>query len=258
MKKIVFILLLFCVTTYAQEYDFISKDFVEISSMKFQEIKEHNKNLILDIFFENGKLVPKKFMDSVIKKRSLHKFKQRFFKDSIQNKFASVLRKMTEQELKDKAKFDQNYFNEGVKNMKNLKGILVDSLFLEDLLGNKYSMNALKGKVIVLNFWFTKCAPCIKEIPDLNKMVETYGKDKVVYFAITFDKKELIEKFLEKFKIDFTIIPDDKKTINQFKIQYYPTNLIFDQNGKIVFVNEFFMKNMIEDMNKTIKKLVEK
>ena len=45
-----------------------------------------------------------------------------------------------------------------------------------DLLGNAYSIDKLKGKLIVINFWFVECKPCIMEMPDLNKLVEKYKK----------------------------------------------------------------------------------
>lgn len=165
---------------------------------------------------------------------------------------------MSKDELKEQSELSKKHFNDEIKKRKDLKGMLVDSLALVDLEGNRYTMDELKGKVIVLNFWFTKCAPCIKEIPDLNKIKVTFGTEKVAYFAITFDNKEIVENFLEKTKIDFIVIPNDKKTIDQFKTQYFPTNLILDQKGEIVFVSDFFMKNMIEDMNKTLKKLTKK
>jgi thiol-disulfide isomerase/thioredoxin len=163
---------------------------------------------------------------------------------------------MTKEELKEQSELGKKQFNDEIKKRKYLKGLLVDSLSLVDLEGNRYTMQNLKGKVIVLNFWFTKCAPCIKEIPDLNKIKKTFGTENVAYFAITYDNKEIVDTFLEKIKIDFTVIPNDRKTIDQFKTQYFPTNLILDQKGEVVFVSDFFMRNMIEDMNKTIKKLL--
>jgi peroxiredoxin len=83
-------------------------------------------------------------------------------------------------------------------------------------------------------------------------------KDKnVVFFAITFDEKEKVERFLKKFPIDFHVVPQGQKTIDQFGVSFFPTNIILNPEGTVVYVNEFFMKDMIKDMRKTIKKLVQ-
>jgi len=54
-----------------------------------------------------------------------------------------------------------------------------------DINDNKVNTKNLGGKIIVLNFWFIKCPPCIREMPELNKITETYKSDSsVVFFAI--------------------------------------------------------------------------
>lgn len=94
-------------------------------------------------------------------------------------------------------------------------------------------MESLKGKIIVLNFWFTNCAPCIEEMPDLNKMKAKYQKEDVEFFAITFNKKDLITPFLEKIKLDYIIIPNDQNTIDDFQIKFFPTNILINKEGKL-------------------------
>ncbi len=98
MRKITILFLLFSYSIWAQEYNFLSKDYEEISSLKLQEYKQKDKDLILELFFENGEIVTKKFFDSIIENKFSHQFKQRFFRDSIQNKFATVLKKMSKEE----------------------------------------------------------------------------------------------------------------------------------------------------------------
>ena len=122
--------------------------------------------------------------------------------------------------------------------------------------GNKYSIESLRNKIIVLNFWFTNCAPCIKEMPDLNKMKEKYQKEDVVFFAITYNKKELVKPFLERTKLDFIIIPNDQKTIDDFQIKFFPTNILINKEGKVEFINETFVSNGIEIIDNKIEKLL--
>jgi thiol-disulfide isomerase/thioredoxin len=63
------------------------------------------------------------------------------------------------------------------------------------------TLNSLKGKPTLIN-WFTNCAPCIEEIPVLNKIMND-NKDRFNFVAITFDDKEKVSKLLKR-KFDFT------------------------------------------------------
>lgn len=45
-----------------------------------------------------------------------------------------------------------------------------------------YGEKELSGKIVVMNFWYSKCLPCIKEIPELNKIVAEYKDNKNIVF----------------------------------------------------------------------------
>jgi len=258
MRKHTLLLLLFCLNAWSQDFDFLPKEYVKISNKDFFELKKKDSTFSITTFLDNGEVLNMNKIDSISKSKMSHKYVQLFFSDTLNKKGAIVLKKLTDSEIKERnKKFNDNIENDK-KNRREIKGKLVENLNLTDLEGKVYTLEDLKGKIVVLNFWFTKCAPCVKEIPDLNKMIQKYGTEKVAYFAITFDNNALIDEFLKKHQVDFTIIPEDKKTIDQFNISFYPTNIVLDKEGKVVFVNDFFMKDMVEDMNKLIKKLLSK
>jgi len=102
--------------------------------------------------------------------------------------------------------------------------------------GKEVEFKMLKGKVIVLNFWFTACPPCLAEIPALNKLVKEYKKKGVVFFGITYDSyKTLKAKFFPKYKFDFDIVCDEKNITEAFSAGY-PTTYIIDKKGLIRYV----------------------
>jgi peroxiredoxin len=107
----------------------------------------------------------------------------------------------------------------------------------KDLTGKPFSLESLKGKIVVLNFWFTQCGGCIAEMGELNKLKHTYDGKDVVFLAITFDDVNKIKTFLEKKKFEYAIIPGSKKTCNDYDIYGYPTSMVIDQNGVIKFIN---------------------
>jgi peroxiredoxin len=116
-----------------------------------------------------------------------------------------------------------------------------------------HNLESLKGKIIVLNFWFTECKPCVSEIPNLNKLKQKFNPENVAFFAVTFDDKETINNFILKHQLDYTIIPNGRKITNQFKIPYYPFNIIIDQNGKIEYINNSFSFNILKKVETKIK-----
>ena len=102
-----------------------------------------------------------------------------------------------------------------------------------DINGNTISSDDTRGKVVVFNFWFTTCKPCIDEIPELNEVYEKYKNNSNVIFAsITFDEIKKVESFLEKHPLEYPVVAESMEIIELFGIQGFPTNLILDKEGK--------------------------
>ncbi len=94
----------------------------------------------------------------------------------------------------------------------------------------------LKGKIVVINFWFTKCMPCVREIPDLNHIVEKYkSNDSVVFLAITHDSQDMIKSFLNNTSFEYQHITDSRSIADLYGVSSFPVNLIIDKEGKISF-----------------------
>ncbi|BAO76594.1 hypothetical protein WPG_2364 [Winogradskyella sp. PG-2] len=81
-------------------------------------------------------------------------------------------------------------------------------------------------------------------------------KDKSVeFFAVTWNDKNSLIKFLETTKLDFTVVPDGK-LIDKFKIPYYPYNIIIDKKGKVEYVNDVLSLNLIKKIERKMNKLL--
>ncbi|MFD2552431.1 TlpA family protein disulfide reductase [Bizionia sediminis] len=106
---------------------------------------------------------------------------------------------------------------------------------LNTLADKNFDSEKLKGKPTMINFWFTRCAPCIDEMPVLNKIKEKY-KDDFNFISITYEKKEAVQKFLKKHPFEFEHLINAKEFINQLGIQAYPMNLFLDKNGVLKYV----------------------
>jgi thiol-disulfide isomerase/thioredoxin len=106
---------------------------------------------------------------------------------------------------------------------------------VSDMEGDMYKLDELRGKVVVLNFWFIQCKPCVMEMPELNKLAEKYQEEEVVFLAFARDGKEDLAKFLQKTAFGYKIIPDSHELSEKFGVFAYPTHVIIDKAGRISY-----------------------
>ena len=100
--------------------------------------------------------------------------------------------------------------------------------------GEKFDLAALRGKVVVLNFWFIGCAPCRVEMPGLNQLVSEFkGKD-VVFIAFATDGAEDLQAFLKEKAFNYQIIPAASKVSEDYQVQAFPTHVIIGKDGQII------------------------
>lgn len=119
---------------------------------------------------------------------------------------------------------------------------------VEDIYGNKYTLADLKGKAVVINFWFIGCAPCIVEMPGLNELVEMYEDEDVVFLAFALDSKSSLENFLEKKEFKYNIIASSREIADMFDVTGYPTHVILDKKGNVRSVLSGGSKDRHEDL----------
>jgi thiol-disulfide isomerase/thioredoxin len=114
------------------------------------------------------------------------------------------------------------------------EGTVPSDFQVTDMEGKKVALADFKGKVVVLNYWFIACQPCVAEMPLLNQLVKKYkGKD-VVFLAVTFDGKEQVQRFLGASPFDYRIFPDERAAIKEMGIMAFPTNAVLDKEGRVV------------------------
>ena len=109
-----------------------------------------------------------------------------------------------------------------------------------DIDGNAFTLSeALKEKELVLvNFWATWCPPCRLEFPFMQMAYEKY-RDKAAIVALSVepaDTDNKLRKFAEEKGITFSVAQDDKGLANQLRVSAYPTTLLIDRFGRIVYV----------------------
>jgi uncharacterized protein (TIGR03435 family) len=97
------------------------------------------------------------------------------------------------------------------------------------------SWEKLKGKVVVLEFWSTACAPCIRAIPHLNELVEQFQGKPVVFLSITEESGDHVQQFLKRQPMKGWVAEDGTlaATTERFHVEGIPTIFMVDATGKI-------------------------
>lgn len=103
------------------------------------------------------------------------------------------------------------------------------------LSGEKISMQSLRGKTVLVNFWATDCPGCIKEMPELIDTYQQY-KDKnlvVVAVAMPYDPPAQVANYTQEKKLPFAVMHDGYgEMVKAFgEVNLTPTTFVFDAQG---------------------------
>lgn len=118
--------------------------------------------------------------------------------------------------------------------------------------GKLINNESLKGKITVINFWFTACPPCVAEMPGLSQVSKKYAKEDINFIAASIDSYETIERFIKKKgNFGFTLVPDASNLFYEtLHIQSgFPTTIVIDEEGII----QFFLTGGLADFRASRK-----
>lgn len=133
---------------------------------------------------------------------------------------------------------------------------------VEMINGEKINLSDLKGKVVLLNYWATWCAPCLMEFAEFpEKILEPFKDENFILIAVSIgENKEKVEKKMDKMKkygVDFNVGIDPKKEIwNKYATGAIPKSFLIDQNGIIKYISIGNAEGNVDKLAKEIKKLI--
>ena len=103
--------------------------------------------------------------------------------------------------------------------------------------GERLNLADLRGKIVVLNFWASWCAPCRVETPDLQQISETYADRGVEVVGITYlDTEADSRAFIAEFGLTYINGLDEGSRISDlYHIEAVPETFVIDQQGNVVY-----------------------
>src|SRR5262249_44257408 len=94
------------------------------------------------------------------------------------------------------------------------KGSVAPTFRLPALAGGEVDLASLRGRPVLLNFWATWCPPCVSEMPSLERLYRTLGKEGLAVVTVSVDEDdETLRRFVEEHHLTLPILPDPRARI---------------------------------------------
>ena len=116
------------------------------------------------------------------------------------------------------------------------------SLALEDPNGREHRLSALRGQVVVINFWATWCPPCVAEMPAIQRMYDLLHDEGVAVLAVnTGESAEQIRRFASDFEppLSFPLLRDPEgEAFLAWRVRGLPQTFVVDRSGRLAYSAE--------------------
>ena len=127
--------------------------------------------------------------------------------------------------------------------------------------GAEISLEALRGKVVLLNFWATWCPPCREELTHVQKeIIDRFAGQPFVFLPVSRGESRAdVAAFREKTGYEFPMGLDSTRTVyDRFASNYIPRNFLIDAKGRVVTATVGFDNLEFEELIQTIEATLEK
>jgi peroxiredoxin len=131
-----------------------------------------------------------------------------------------------------------------------------------DLAGNDVDLNSLRGNIVVMTFWSTRCEICHVEFPKLNSLIRSLDGKKVVFLSLTMENEAKVEAYLKKNRLEARIVPNSFSVLLQYADRDregnldmgFPSFYVINEVGTIKYRSSGYDKT--ESLSLTLSKLL--
>lgn len=133
---------------------------------------------------------------------------------------------------------------------------IVPSFRFEISKGKQVSFNDYRGKIVLVNFFATWCAPCRRELPLIQEQIWNKHKENPKFAMLTFGREhswDEVLKFGKDQSLSFPLLPDLKRKVYaNFATESIPRSFLIDENGKITYLTQGFDEVHFKELKKLI------
>ncbi|MFD2827913.1 TlpA family protein disulfide reductase [Leeuwenhoekiella polynyae] len=168
------------------------------------------------------------------------------------NQFSSDYEKITFEEYNNRMQAKMTLNSKGNKNEIGKRKITdwkIPNLKTDELI----DFSTFEGKVVLLEFWFKFCGPCVQAVPQLNSMNEKYKNEDFLMYGVEFhenDPRKNLLEYISKIGMNYSTLYKGKEIATNFSIGAAPTFMILDKKGNVVFLESGFDQSKIEKILK--------
>jgi peroxiredoxin len=139
-------------------------------------------------------------------------------------------------------------------------GTKAPEIDLADLDGKVVKVAELKGKVVLVDFWASWCAPCREELPVLEALHNKYASQGLVVVGVNGDSERAnMDKFLRRTKLSFRVVHDASRGVAaRYAPTKMPSSYLIDRTGLVRHVHAGFKAGDADELEREIKALLAK
>jgi len=124
--------------------------------------------------------------------------------------------------------------------------------------GKDLHLKEQRGRVVMVNFWATWCAPCRQEMPHLNRLYEKYRGAGFVLLGVNVDEDAAkAAETAAKLGVTFPVLLDTDKSVSKlYDVSTMPSTMIIDRDGKVRYVHRGYLAGYEDSYEKQIRELL--
>src|SRR3982751_2378772 len=137
-------------------------------------------------------------------------------------------------------------------------GTAAPDFTLRAIAGSNLRLKEQRGRVVMVNFWATWCAPCRQEMPHLNRLYDKYRGAGFVLLGVNVDEdNSKAAEVVAKLGVTFPILLDTEKNVSKlYDVSTMPSTMIIDREGKVRYVHRGYLAGYENEYEKQIRELL--
>ncbi|QVL31025.1 TlpA family protein disulfide reductase [Telmatocola sphagniphila] len=181
-------------------------------------------------------------------------------KEILKNALASInqadLKKDLEKKIEEHDRMT-NYYVEEATTRAKIVGKPAHEFKADDLEAKAFELNKMRGKVVILDFWYRGCGWCVKAMPQMNQLTADFADKPVAILGMNTDSnKEDAEFVVKEMALKYRTLRVEHEMSKHFGVRGFPSLVIIDKKGIVRDIHVGYSKTLREEVGKTIRELL--